>query len=58
MPPIEYKAGSPFDSLLNVMCGVPIPNVGGTYEGTNNAQYEKGGSGEQKISVVVEQTGR
>jgi hypothetical protein len=34
-----------------------ITQVGGTYEGTNLATYDKGGEGQQNISFTVEQTG-
>lgn len=55
--PIDVAQGSPFETLLNVVCGVPEPNVRGTYEGTNNVTYAKGARSEQKISIIVEQTG-
>ncbi len=32
--------------------------VQGTYEGTNNMSLNKGGKGEQKISITIEQSGR
>jgi hypothetical protein len=43
---------SPFEAVTNKACG---PNVAGTYEGTNSATYEKGGQGDQKISITIEQ---
>jgi hypothetical protein len=51
------KAGSPFGELFDLTCGLPVPDVGGKYEGMNDATYKKGGQGEQKISISVEQNG-
>src|SRR5262249_8473191 len=62
--PIDINEGSLFSLLFNIACGasVPdmdgaVPNVGGTYEGTNEATYKSGGQGEQKIEVTIEQIG-
>lgn len=55
--PIDVAQGSPFESLLNVICGAPEPTVRGTYEGTNNVTFAKGVRSEQKISIIVEQKG-
>jgi hypothetical protein len=54
LKPVDVIANSPFDSLLKIACG---GNVAGTYEGMNNTTYEKGGHGEQKISITVQQIG-
>lgn len=54
---IEFKEGSPFGMLFNVVCGAPAASVNGKYEGTNYATYKVGGKGDEKISIVVEQTG-
>jgi hypothetical protein len=43
---------SPFEAVTNLACGL---NVAGSYEGTNNASYDKGGQAEQKISITIEQ---
>jgi hypothetical protein len=51
-PALEPTRNSPFGALLNIACGA---NVAGTYEGMNNATYEKGGQGDQKISITIEQ---
>jgi hypothetical protein len=49
------KEGTPLAQLLGIACGAPAPNIRGTYEGMNDATYKKGGQGEQKISITVEQ---
>ena len=54
-PPFEPTKGSPFDKVMNMACGPGVPMVTGTYEGMNNATYEKGGQAEQKISITIEQ---
>jgi TIR domain len=51
------KEGSPFNVLLSAICGAPVPKVGGKYEGTINTTYDKGGGGEQRLSIIVEQIG-
>jgi hypothetical protein len=43
--------------MLDVICGPQVVNVGGKYEGTNYTAYEKGGQGEQNISIIAEQIG-
>jgi hypothetical protein len=53
--PLQAKGSSPFALLLGIVCGTPVPKVGGTYEGTNKVTYQTGGQGEHKISIVVEQ---
>jgi hypothetical protein len=55
LEPLNVNASSPLEALLNLVCGA---NVAGTYEGMNNATYQKGGKGEQKISITVEQSGK
>jgi hypothetical protein len=55
--PVEFKAGSIFDSLKYIACGAAAGTAGGIYEGMNSANYEKGGEGEQKIAFFVEQSG-
>ena len=55
--PFAVNEGSPFALLLNLACGAAIPNVGGTYVGTNTTIYKRGPQGEQNISVIVAQTG-
>jgi hypothetical protein len=52
--PLAVTPTSPLELMLKVACG---ENVGGTYEGMNSAVYERGGQGEQKITVTVKQTG-
>jgi hypothetical protein len=54
--PFDVKEDTPFGMLLNLVCGIPVPTVAGTYEGTHNATY-KGAQGEQNISFTVEQNG-
>jgi hypothetical protein len=55
--PIAVNPGSPFDVLLKINCAtIPIPDVGGTYQGTDNAA-NKNGQGEVKISIIVKQNG-
>jgi TIR domain len=53
--PLDVNEGSPFSVLLHIVCG---PNFGGTYQGTNNATYKTGATGEQEIVVSVEQIGQ
>jgi hypothetical protein len=55
-PPFEPTKGSPFEKVMNMACGPGVPTVTGTYEGMNNATYEKGGQAEQKISITIEQS--
>ncbi len=53
--PIDVKERSSYGSLLDVICGAPVPNVGGKYEGMNDVTYKTGGQGVQQISITVEQ---
>lgn len=55
---LDPKDGSPFARLLNLVCGDPAASLAGTYEGLITLTYKKGGEGEQKISIMVEQIGR
>ncbi len=55
---LDPKENSPFAGLLNLVCGVPAINVAGTYEGTIDVTYKKGGHGEEKISITIEQIGK
>ncbi len=55
---LEPVENSPFASLLNLVCGTPAINVTGTYEGMIDVTYKKGGHGEQKISITIEQIGK
>lgn len=55
--PIDVKEGSALGLWLDLECVSPTGGVSGTYEGTNKATYEKGGTGEQKILVTVKQNG-
>ena len=54
--PLDAKSGSIFDSLLSLACG-GATNVVGNYEGINTAKYKKGGAGEQKIAISIQQNG-
>jgi hypothetical protein len=56
-PPIKVQGGSPLDVLLIAACGRQALDVSGTYEGMNASTYNKGGDGEQKIVLNVEQAG-
>jgi hypothetical protein len=58
--PNNIPDNSPFALLHRVVCGASVPTVvqvHGTYEGRNTTTYEKGGEGEQRISIIVNQTG-
>jgi hypothetical protein len=55
--PGDVKQNSPFGVLLNMFCGVQARSVAGIYEGMNDATYQKGGQGEQKITITVAQAG-
>ncbi len=55
--PMAAKEGSIFGQLLNVACGPSAFNVAGKYEGTNNANYEKGGESEQRMLLTIQQNG-
>ncbi len=55
--PISPTAGSPFDQLLTLACGAGILRVAGTYDGINHTTYGNRVQGEQKISLIVDQTG-
>jgi hypothetical protein len=57
VPPMDANEGSPFALLMTMACSAPLPNVSGTYEGINKASYKRGGQGDQKIEVTVEQMG-
>jgi hypothetical protein len=52
---IDVKGGIVF-TLFEVACGAAA-NVGGNYEGMNDAKYSKGGDGEQKIAIFIQQNG-
>jgi hypothetical protein len=52
LDPLQPNPASPFEAFINVACGL---SVAGTYEGMNNATYERGGQAEQKISITIEQ---
>ena len=52
LPVLSPAPSSPFDKVVNIACG---ERVGGTYEGMNTATYKKGGQGDQKISITIEQ---
>jgi hypothetical protein len=54
---IAPTASSPFAQLVTAACGVGVLNVGGTYDGVNHTIYKHGSQGEQKISLIVEQSG-
>ena len=53
---IDVKV-NPFVDLLKVGCAGVTPQVGGKYEGTNYGSYGARGSGDQKISIIVAQSG-
>jgi hypothetical protein len=58
--PNDIVDNSPLALLHRAVCGAPVSGVEqvhGTYEGTNSTTYEKGGEGEQKIAIIVNQTG-
>ena len=55
--PFAPQQGSPYATMLNDVCGPPSLKVQGTYEGTNSFTLTKGRKGENKISIVVEQSG-
>jgi hypothetical protein len=55
--PLDVKRSSPLDLWLDRVCPAPTSGISGIYEGTNKATYDKGGEGEQKISITVKQTG-
>jgi hypothetical protein len=55
---VDPKENSPFAGLLNLVCDAPANNAAGTYEGMINVTYKKGGQGEQKISITIEQIGK
>jgi hypothetical protein len=55
--PITPSAGSPSDQLLALACGAGILSVAGTYEGTNHTSYGNRTQGEQKIALIVHQSG-
>ena len=57
VPELDAKPASPFDALLHIICGAPILAVQGRYEGKNTARNEKGIQAEDKIVIIVEQTG-
>jgi hypothetical protein len=59
------KEGTVFAGVLSRVCGTTATNVAGTasaanvsgtYEGTITTSYKKGGQGDQKISITIEQT--
>lgn len=54
--PNDINDNSPFGILLRVVCSrssSAVEQVQGTYEGTNSTTYEKGGEGEQRMSIIV-----
>jgi TIR domain len=56
----EWKdviVSSPLAQWLDLACNPPHFGVEGIYEGTVDAKYNKGGEGEQKISIKVDQVG-
>jgi hypothetical protein len=53
---IQPKPGTLFARLLTMACGADT-NVSGTYIGTNRTTYKDGPKGEQKITLIVVQTG-
>jgi hypothetical protein len=55
--PVDVIQNSPFSLLLDVICGVQVPQVRGTYEGKTEGAYKNGGKGEMKIAIIVEQNG-
>lgn len=62
LPTLDVTAGSALAMLVSRACdinitNVGIKNVGGDYEGTNYLAFKTGGTGDQKISISIEQTG-
>jgi hypothetical protein len=55
-PQIDVKA-NPFVTLLKIGCAGSAPLVGGTYEGTDEGSYGTKGNIDEKISIMVAQTG-
>jgi hypothetical protein len=56
--PLDAQVNTPLGLLLDVACGAaPVLEVRGNYAGMNTTTYKKGGQGEQKITIVVEQIG-
>ena len=55
--PIAPSAGSPSDQLLTLACGAGVLSVAGTYEGINHTTYGNRTQGEQKIALIVHQSG-
>jgi TIR domain len=55
--PLTVTEGSIFGNLLDLVCGTPVPDVRGSYEGINNVTYKTGAQGEQKIVITIEQSG-
>jgi hypothetical protein len=53
----EVKQGTVLSGVLSRVCAAGGTNVAGIYEGTITTSYKKGGQGEQKISITVEQIG-
>jgi hypothetical protein len=65
LAPFDVKGGTPFGFVFGMLCGATgtnvsgtasATNVSGTYDGNITTNYKKGGQGEQKISITVEQT--
>jgi hypothetical protein len=56
-PTIDVVRGSPIFALLSALCGPQALDVAGTYEGTNTVHLQSGGSGENKIRIIVNQNG-
>jgi hypothetical protein len=58
--PADVQPNSPFGLLYRILCKTAPPliqHVQGTYEGTNQVTYGRGGKGEQTISIIVDQNG-
>jgi hypothetical protein len=55
--PLTPTPASPFGQLLTLACGPGSLHVAGTYEGINHTTYGDRVQGEQKLALIVEQTG-
>jgi hypothetical protein len=54
---LDYQPGSTFGGIMEKTCGASASQVSGKYEGMNNVNYKKGATGEQKMTITVDQTG-
>jgi TIR domain len=54
---INPAPGSAFAQLLALACGAGLLSVAGTYEGISHTSYGNRVQGEQKIALIVDQTG-